>query len=584
MMEQPIVFKQLADYPYKSISLGSTRVNLTGLWRYWRPYYQTKRSPCDAHCPVGNNAVGFVQAAAQADWTEAARILREENPLAAVTGRVCYHPCEGQCNRREYDSAVAIQAIERVIADVSVEVPTFPLPDRPRSAVAVGSGPAGLTFVHYLSALGHKVTLLEARQDLGGLLRYGIPAYRLPKDVLDKEIERLLANRIEIQRGCQVGRDVSLDELKQSYDAVFLAPGASRRIAMGISGEDVNGVISGVEFLRRVHDGEIKQLTGRVAVIGGGNSAVDAARTLLRLGAAVTIVYRRSRQEMPAYAEEVDAAEAEGVRFEMLASPIQVLVRDSRVVGLRVQRNRLGEPGPDGRRRPVAVPGTEESWPFDLVISAVGEAADPDLAPQLAWGSGGVATDELGHTGYGTVWAAGDFTDMPRTVADAIGQGKRAALLLDAQWRGLDSEEVLTRIRVGGEGAVSAAKYRQLLRGEPSSRLEEVVGYDLLNPDFFEPAARVRLPRVAASEARTSFVEGTDSLMPAQATREAVRCFSCGLCDECDNCWLYCPDLCISRQAGQYEIDYNYCKGCRVCEAVCPRGVISVVEEGKWNN
>jgi len=286
---------------------------------------------------------------------------------------------------------------------------------------------------------------------------------------------------------------------------------------------------------------------------------------------------------MPAHVDEIDRAEAEGVQVETLVAPVELQRRGRTVTGLVIRRNELGAPGPDGRPVPVPLPGTEETWPFDLVISAIGEAVDADVAPGLTWGSAGLVVDEWGRTGRAEVWAAGDVVDMPRTVADAIGRAKRAALLLDARWRGLDPAVMLSRIQVAGGPAVSMAKYREALAGQPSSRAEDVVAYDQLNAEFFEPAApRVALPQLPPGDGRHSFREVVGTLSAEAAASEAARCLSCGHCNGCDNCWIYCPDLCVSRESGHYHIDYDYCKGCTLCVAVCPRGAISTTEERKW--
>jgi 2-oxoacid:acceptor oxidoreductase delta subunit (pyruvate/2-ketoisovalerate family) len=426
--QQPIVLETLEDYPYKSVALGSTRSNLTGLWRYWRPFYQTKRAPCDASCPVGNQVVDYIQTMLEGHWPEAARFLRSENPLPAITGRVCHRPCEISCNRRQYDKRIAIHDIEAVLAEVKHEMPCFPSIEQPRDVAVVGSGPAELAFAHFMALLHHRVTLFEAADALGGRLRYGPQARHLPDGLLDSEIERIVAGRIEIRRGAPLVEDLEAD-----YDAILGVLGIPEHLTLRLSSREAESR-SDARFLDRLLGDEAQQ------------------------------------------------------------------------------------------------------------VSAI---------------------------------------QIPLRVSEAIGYGKWAALLLDADWRGLNPSATLTQIQVGGNARiVSALKYLALLTNHRIERSEEVVTYEKLQLDMLDPAPPPEPSEATQQFAATRFVSPDDI---EHALLEAARCLSCGRCNQCDNCWIYCPDAVISRVKGEYEIDYDYCKGCTLCAAVCPRGVISIIEEEKWS-
>lgn len=429
--QEPIVLETLEDYPYKSVAMGSTRANLTGLWRYWRPYYETKRAPCDASCPVGNQVVDFIQTALDGRWSEAARILRHENPLPGITGRVCHRPCEMSCNRRQYDKRIAIHDIESILAEVPYEPFSFPAADSVRDIAIVGSGPAELSFAHFMALLQHRVTLFESAEALGGSVRYGRQSRHLPDGLLDREVELIVADCIEVQY-----RAVRVQDIESDYDVIFGAVDDQEYLSLYIAGRD-----------------------------------------------------------------DVKAAAEQGTPDSLLANQSQ-------------------QPSP---------------------------------------------------------------VEVPKRVSEAIGYGKWAAILLDADWRGLDTPEVLARIQVGGSNRiVSSLKYLALLTEHSVERSEEVVTYDKLQLDMLEPATSIEpvLVEQAHEHVDLRFVSSDEV---KHVLEETARCFSCGRCNNCDNCWVYCPDAVISREGGGYEIDYSYCKGCQLCAAVCPRNVISIIEEEKWN-
>ncbi len=579
MAQKPIIFADAAALPEQVISLGTMEHNRTGSWRYIRPVYDNKVPPCANRCPAGTDIERFVGLIEAGRATEAWVALKEENPLTRVCGRVCFHPCETACNRGRYDRAVAINALER-FAGEHADRARLPGPARAatdKRVAVVGSGPAGLAAAWYLARMGHQVTVFERAAEPGGMLRYGIPHHRLPREVLDEEIDDIRSLGVDIR--CDRPIDGRAWAELGGYHAVFLASGAQRSRRLDIPGEDAHGVMSGLDLLRAVNSGRAPAVGARVAVIGGGNSAIDAARVLVRTGARVDIHYRRGRAEMPAFDEEVSEAVREGVTLNLLAAPVRIEVDDGRVSGLTLVRMELGEPDASGRRRPRPVPGSEHTVRVDSVITAVGEVVDgAALPPDLAAGDDGVATDGGGFTGRLHTWAGGDVTPATRTVVDAIGAGKRAAVAIDRELRGLDGE-VRT---VGRGGAVQLSRYLGAGTTHGSyDDWERVVGFDDLNPAHFTHAERARRPRLPMEQRLRGFGEVVGGLAAAQARVESARCFHCGVCNQCDNCFVFCPDVAIRHRTDGpgYRLDLDYCKGCGICAAECPRGCIKMVEE-----
>nr|MBC8263806.1 FAD-dependent oxidoreductase [Anaerolineales bacterium] len=391
-MTEEIVFKTEADMPYLPMSIGTTLVNKTGSWRYIRPLYVDKTPPCNHNCPAGSDVVGYLALIKEGKYKEAWELIKQENPFPGVCGRVCPHPCESECNREELGGAIAIHVQERFLADWVVSNEERVTRDEAlvthhSSPIAViGSGPAGLSCAYHLARLGYPVTVFEALPVTGGMMRVGIPEYRLPRQVLDREIADIEALGVEIKTGMRLGHNLPMSEL-DNYDAVFIAVGLPKSRKLNIPGEDAKGVIPGLEFLKKVNLGEEVRVGSRVAVIGGGNTAIDAARSVLRLGLAenltrkgakgeVTILYRRSRAEMPAIAEEIEEALAEGVDIRYLAAPVELLTEGGRVTGLKCVKMELGMSDESGRRRPLPIAGSEFTIEADTVIPAIAQEAD----------------------------------------------------------------------------------------------------------------------------------------------------------------------------------------------------------------
>jgi len=575
-----IIFKSEAEMPTMAASLANTLYNKTGSWRYMRPLYVDKTPPCNDACPAGEDIVGYLGLIRQGRYREGWEFIMQENPFPGVCGRVCPHPCESQCNRTELGEAIAIHVQERFLADWAYErglrdlkglkgIPSDPLDPSVPSVAIIGSGPAGLSCAYQLVRKGYSVTVFEAQDKPGGMMRL-IPEYRLPREILDHEIAAIESLGVEIRTGVQLGRNLSLDDLKD-YQAIFLAVGQSVSRKLGVLGEDAAGVLHGIEFLRRLDQGEKPSLGSRVAVIGGGNTAIDAARSARRLGAEVSILYRRSRHEMPAIYEEIEEALEEGVQIEYLVAPVEVLTEKGKVSGLKCTRMELGEPDESGRRRPIPVVGSEYIIEVDTVIPALGQVADLSfLGKDIKAERERIVIEDSGATTRLPVFAGGDVATGYGTVTHAVGSGKRVALAIDRLLR--------------GETLEGFPPLDRNVHTVPRDMDPTVVGFEDLNLAYFEEEPRPRQARAPAEERVRDFTEVNRGFDEEVAVTEALRCFSCGTCNQCDNCLIFCPDVAVLRNGDErpYVFDYDYCKGCGICFAECPRRAISFEEEIKW--
>jgi 2-oxoacid:acceptor oxidoreductase gamma subunit (pyruvate/2-ketoisovalerate family) len=512
----------------------------TGQWANRQPLRENSTPPCNFICPAGNDVQGFLAALANDKVDEAQEILLRTSPLPSVCGRVCPGFCMSQCNRAEWDEAVNVRALERYAGDHG-QSRVQPAPRRLESVAVIGSGPAGLSAAWHLAKLGYQTTIYEAQDELGGLMRTGIPEYRLPRDVLDREIERILELGVQTVFNTVVDHD-SLEELAAQYDAVLAATGLQRLTSLDL-GLDMRRVLQGLEFPDRARTHSISVDGEDIIVVGGGNTAIDAARSAYRLGArSVRIVYRRTRDEMPAIPEEVDDAIDEGIAIDFLCSPLKISRRNGKRQ-LLCQRMELGAADDSGRRRPIAIPDSEFGISCDRIILALGQAADLSLLPPDA-----VLSKDRPVNGQGgsPVYVAGDLLTNEGTVTAAIGCGKDMALQLHENFTG----ERLCTPRPAEDSVVRANRIR-------------LHHFPHLHADH-EQAMPV-------AERVHSFAEvrhGLDSI------EEAKRCLSCGVCNSCDRCVTYCPDGVLRREGEDLIFNYEYCKGCGVCAAECSRAVI----------
>ncbi len=568
--------------PMISVSFGNMEWNKTGAWRAQRPFYEDKTPPCSAACPVGNDIVAFIQKTTQGDFEGAWNLIKEENPFPGICGRVCFHPCESKCNRGAYDEPIAIHALERFVSDfastLSKKVEKVPGARKEKVAI-IGSGPAGMSCAYHLAKLHYEVTVFESSPSAGGMLRMGIPSYRLPKDVLDREISEIQALGVEIRTGIPYGENLDLDDLKD-YQATFIATGAHRGRGLDISGEKGKSVFGGLDLLRKINLGNRVKLGDKVAIVGGGNTAIDVARSVIRLGKKATILYRRSKEELPAFEDEMVEAIEEGVKIRYLVSPIRIQQKDNmkRLECLRVE---LGEKDESGRRRPVPIPNSNFFIEADTVIIAAGEEIEVSFLPKgIEKRDGVVLTQRDGSTGIKGIFAGGDLTSNQRTVAHAIGSGKKAALAIDCYLQGKDAEEAIRQILIGEGPSLSIFRH---LHPEERSMNPHVVTFEELNTDYFETSKRHREQRDLAKKRIKGFGEVTSTFAESIALGEAERCFSCGTCNGCENCYVFCPDASIMKteEILSHQVDYDFCKGCGICFSECPRGAISLKEEAR---
>lgn len=553
-----------------SLELGSSLANHTGSWRTRKPVYVDRLPPCNAGCPAGENIQAWLYLVEEGRYKEAWEQIVQDNPFPAIHGRVCYHPCEKACNRGKLDQSVSIHAVERFLGDEAIKhgwTPTL-APSTGKRVIVVGSGPTGLSAAFHLARMGHAVTVFDAGEKPGGMMRYGIPKYRLPREILDAEVDRMRRMKIEFRQNQSIN-DLAGILAKEKPDAVFLATGAGLSKKIDIPTVHTAKILDALQVLRDVEQGTGPVMVGRkVAVYGGGNTAMDAARTAVRLGAEeVIVVYRRDRKRMPAHAFEVAEAEEEGVKMKWLSTISEVGEGK-----LKIERMKLDE---KGRPQPT---GEFEELDADAVVLAVGQDADTDFlrgVEGLKFADDGslLVDDQLlaraASNGNPPIFAGGDMTPENRTVTNGVGNGKRAARCIDASLKG----EVYEKPYRLGTSRGDA--------NSPDPSVKEIASYDRLNPWYYTDAPQHVQDRLNGLLRQVTFGEVVAGLTEEDATNESRRCLSCGNCFECDNCFGVCPDNAVIKlgSGNRFEINYDYCKGCGMCAAECPCGAIKMVDE-----
>ncbi len=515
-----------------------------------RPVYADLLPPCNAGCPAGENIQAWLAAVEAGRPDDAWRALVDDNPFPAIHGRVCYHPCEDACNRAELDSPVAIHAVERHLGDLALDRGLdLPAPAAPsgRRVLVVGAGPSGLSAAYHLARRGHEVEVRDAGARPGGMMRYGIPAYRLPRDVLDGELDRLVRLGVRLTGSHHV-TDLEAERREGRFDAVFVAVGAHLSRRVDLPSADARRMVDALDFLQQVASGERPSIGRRVAVYGGGNTAMDAARTARRLGADETlVVYRRTRAQMPAHEEEAEAAEREGVKLNWLRTIAAMDGSDLTVEQMELDEH--GFPRPTGRFEHLAA---------DSVILALGEQADTRFLRSVPGldlhADGTVAVSDTMMTGAPGIFAGGDMVPSEHSVTVGVGHGKRAARHLDAYLR--------------GTADLRPPKH-------PLAR------FDSLHLWYFGDAPRRVQPELAPTDRLGGFDEVVGGLPAGAARFEAGRCLSCGNCFECDGCYGACPEEAVVKlgKGLRYRFDHDRCTGCRACFEQCPVHAIEMIPE-----
>ncbi len=526
---------------------GSSLANRTGTWRTERPVYVDRLPPCNSACPAGENIQGWLAHAESGDYEAAWRVLTQDNPLPAVMGRVCYHPCETSCNRAQLDSAVGINSVERFLGDEALRrdwVFDKPAQKTGKRVLIVGAGPSGLSAAYHLARAGHEVVMRDAGPYAGGMMRFGIPKYRLPREVLDGEVKRIVNLGVQLELNSKVS---DIRAAMKGFDAAFLAVGAHIGKRAYIPAGASARILDAVSVLRSMEGEEKPKLGRRVVVYGGGNTALDVARTAKRLGAEeAIIVYRRTREKMPAHDFELEEALQEGVLVKWLSTIKQA--GGSSITVEKMQLDEKGFPQPTGEF---------ETLEADSVVLALGQDVDLSLlngVPGLEVENGVVKVGSNMMTGHPGLFAGGDMVPSERTVTVAVGHGKKAARHIDAWLRNNTYDK--------------GAKH-------------ELASFEKLNPWYYSDAPKTVRPLLDLIRRQSTFEEVQGGLDEKNALFEARRCLSCGNCFECDNCYGVCPDNAVIKlgPGKRFQFNYDYCKGCGLCAAECPCGAIQMVPE-----
>jgi NADPH-dependent glutamate synthase beta subunit-like oxidoreductase len=564
MSDEKVDIKSYRDIPIAPASLGRMSVNKTASWRNAEPYYEEKSAPCNLSCPAGTDIVKFLHNTARGNYEEGWKTILQTNPFPGTCGRVCPHPCERECNRDNLGGRVNVHMLERFLADANFEKklkPSFMEGEKKQTVGVVGSGPAGLSCAYQLARRGYGVTVYESLPEAGGMMRVGIPDYRLPKGVLQQEIDFILAHGVDLKLNTRVGGDVSFEDLRKKHGAVYIATGLHLSRKLGAEGQDLQDVIPGIDVLRKIAFKDKVSLGDRILVVGGGNTAMDVARSVLRMGSKPRVVYRRSREEMPAIAEEIEDLLEEAIPIDFLTLPVKVFGDDKgKILKVECIRMELGKPDDSGRRRPVPIEGSNFEIEADMVITAIGEQPDLTyLSSDVRAESWGVIVDGYGRTNLPDVFAGGDSATGEGTVTHAVGHGRQTAIAIDAYLKKEEPPDCET--------------IERSIEGRNTHKVE----WEEINTAYFDLVERAEPKGLDIPKRVKNFEEIYSGFSEGEALAEASRCLSCGNCPECDNCLVFCPDAAVSKNPdGGYSINYEFCKGCGICVTECPRNAISI--------
>ena len=535
-----------SELPISPITLTTTLENPTGGWRSYKPVIKNKSAPCTMTCPTKVLIPHFIDSLVKGDLDMAANLLHRNNPFPSITGRLCHAPCELSCNRGKYDDPVSIKQLERFVGDYYLDKKGKPPRRETGKRVAIiGGGLAGLSAAYYLRSKGHEVVVYDRNPEVGGYLRYAVPEYRLPLAILEAEVAALEKMGVKFITGVEVGKDVPFEELRTKYDAVLVAHGSSAEVKPDFPGADL--LKSGRELLKEVRAGKRPEASGKVAVVGDGGTAFEVARVLKRLGADPFVIYPSGKITVPFHEKQIlTMAEEEGIKFFFGEIPVKAQKMDG-MIELTVAEAEDGEP----------VAGTEHGMTFNEVFHAYEGRVETSFLPdEIVEGGYVKASRKDAKTSVEGVFAAGEAVLGPSPVANIVYSGRVAAASIDAYLKG---------------------------RTYTPETFPEVVGYDRIITDYFPPAPRVPELKLSVEERVKSLTrEEVIGYTQELAMKEAERCFSCGFCNACGNCYVFCPDYTIKWVHGRPKVDYEYCKGCGICSEECPRGVIDMVREREF--
>jgi len=572
--------------PFTAVSFDTSLIFKTGSQRSERPVFVNKAAPCCQACPIGIDIPTAFYMASKGDIDGALRIYLQENPLPGVCGRVCYHPCEAECNRGSFDESINIHSFERFLSDhghmdIKRDVPIHSKKER---IAVVGSGPAGLSAAYHLARSGYRVTLFEAKSELGGMLRFGIPCYRLPRSVLDGEIERIRSLGIQTRLETTVGKDPSWKDL-ESFDAVFISIGLQSGTTLFETDGSEADILTGLDFLADPQRWSLEDDTQKTLIIGGGNVAIDVARNLLRLCQGregnITVLVPESRDQMPALPEEIKEALEEGVAILNGWAPHKLHRGNGGSFSLDFCRAEVRIDEESGTVEIIRVGEEIQKYTADRIIVAIGQTMKSDNLPEgIEIEHGKIVTDRFGRTSLPRVFAGGDAIGGKAFVADAVASGKMGALSISCFIESRDVETMFQAHRIGNG---QAFPFQHLIEGpeKNSVDLKRVVSFDQINTLFFSEGVRHNADELEPEARKKTFEEIISALDSARMDEEISRCFKCGTCIDCEICLDFCPDISIIKDAklGIYSFDTDYCKGCGVCSVACPRNVIEMVRE-----